>query len=288
MPDPAVPTYDQLMWPTLGALKQLGGSGSIQEILDTVVELGDYTEAQLSEPLNEDGNTTKFENRLGWARHHLKGIGAVENSSRGVWAITEKGRNLPDEAEVQKQVKQLRADYSAKKRAEKKAKKEEGGNGPDETQDWKDELLTLLKEKLSPDAFERLSQRLLRECGFQSVKVTGKSGDGGIDGVGMYRMSLLTFPTLFQCKRYKGSVPPKEIRDFRGAMQGRAEKGLFITTGTFTREAKNEAKRDGATPVELIDGSRLCDLLKEYELGVSTEKRIEEDVTVEPEFFEDL
>ena len=286
MTKPDVPRYDQLMWPTLLALKQLGGSGSVQEIAEKVIELGDYTEAQTSLLHKEGASMSELEYRLHWARTHLKGIGALENSARGVWAITEAGRKLPEEEQVLQQVKEFRtANY--KKRKGKKKQQEETDSELEEAPDWKDQLLATL-QKIKPDAFERLSQRLLRECGFQSVKVTGKSGDGGIDGVGMYRMSLLTFPTLFQCKRYKGSVPPKEIRDFRGAMQGRAEKGLFITTGTFSHEAKNEARRDGATPVELIDGGSLCELLKEYELGFSTKQRIEEDVTVEAEFFDDL
>ncbi|MHB1986631.1 MAG: restriction endonuclease [Acidimicrobiales bacterium] len=126
----------------------------------------------------------------------------------------------------------------------------------------------------------------MREAGFVNVTVTGKSGDGGIDGVGVYRMSLVSFPVFFQCKRYKGSVTAGDVRNFKGAMLGRGEKGLLITTGTFTRDAQNEAVRAGA-PVELIDGDRLCDLLKEFNLGVEVSERIEEVVTVVPGFFDD-
>ena len=125
---------------------------------------------------------------------------------------------------------------------------------------------------IPPDAFERLSQRLLRESGFTQVEVTGKVGDGGIDGKGIVRINgFLSFHVIFQCKRYKGSISPSQIRDFRGAMQGRADKGLFITTGTFTREATKEASRDGAPPIDLIDGELLCEKLKELGLGVTTE-----------------
>lgn len=124
---------------------------------------------------------------------------------------------------------------------------------------------------LNPSAFERLAQRLLREAGFVKVEVTGRSGDGGIDGLGVLRLNLLSFQVLFQCKRYSGSVGPSTIRDFRGAMVGRSDKGLFITTGTFTAEARREATRDGAPPIELIDGDHLCDLLKNLSIGVRTE-----------------
>lgn len=159
--------------------------------------------------------------------------------------------------------------------------------GEEEYADWRDALLDRLMA-VPPDAFERLAQRLLREAGFISANVTGRTGDGGIDGLGVYRMSLVSFPVFFQCKRYKGSVGAGAVRDFRGAMAGRGDKGLLITTGTFTTDAKAEATRDGAPPVDLIDGHRLCDLLKTYELGVRTIVRQVEDVSVEDGFFSDL
>jgi restriction system protein len=137
---------------------------------------------------------------------------------------------------------------------------------------------------MPPDGFERLAQRLLREAGFRNVEVLGKSGDGGIDGVGVYRVSLVSFPTYFQCKRYKGAVHANAVRDFRGAMSGRGEKGLLITTGSFTRGAREEATRDGAPPVELVSGEDLCDLLKQYDLGVTT--RLVEEVVINPGFFD--
>ena len=141
---------------------------------------------------------------------------------------------------------------------------------------------------MSPGSFERLAQRLLREAGFVSTTVTGKSGDGGIDGLGVYRMSLVSFPVFFQCKRYSGSVGAGAVRDFRGAMAGRGDKGLLITTGSFTADAKSEATRDGAPPLDLIDGARLCELLKAYELGVKVTTRTVEDIQVVPQFFQDL
>ncbi len=152
---------------------------------------------------------------------------------------------------------------------------------------WKDELLETLVG-MDAGAFERLAQRILREAGFRNVEVTGRSGDGGIDGVGVYQLSLVSFPIYFQCKRYRGSVPPSAVRDFRGAMAGRGEKGLLITTGTFSRQSKEEASRDGAPPVELINGDGLCELLKTYSLGVHTEVRTVEDVSLRLDFFDDF
>ena len=148
---------------------------------------------------------------------------------------------------------------------------------------WKNQLLEVLR-KLSPDAFERLAQRLLRESGFIKVEVTGRSGDGGIDGIGVLRLNLLSFQVLFQCKRYQGSVGASAIRDFRGAMVGRSDKGLMITTGTFTADATREATRDEAPAIDLIDGDRLCELLQEKELGVKTD--LVKRMTVDPKFFD--
>jgi restriction system protein len=118
--------------------------------------------------------------------------------------------------------------------------------------------------------------------------VTGRSGDGGIDGLGVYRVSLVSFPVFFQCKRYRGSVGAGAVRDFRGAMSGRGDKGLLITTGTFSAEAQREATRDGAPPIDLIDGERLCDLLREHSIGVRTTRRQIEDVALDQSYFEHL
>ena len=157
----------------------------------------------------------------------------------------------------------------------------------DEGEFWKGKLLGVL-QSMDPSAFERLSMRLVKEAGFRNVEVLGKSGDGGIDGVGVYKVSLVSFPTYFQCKRYAGRVPSGAVRDFRGAMAGRGEKGILITTGTFTREAKAEAVRDGAPPVDLIDGDELCELLRVYEIGVRVHMRTVEDITIDQGFFEDM
>jgi restriction system protein len=151
---------------------------------------------------------------------------------------------------------------------------------------WQDKLLSVLTE-MTPDAFERLSQRLLREAGFKHVEVTGRSGDGGIDGHGVVKLQgLLSFHVYFQCKRYRNTVGSSVVRDFRGAMMGRADKGLIITTGTFTRDAIAEATRDGATPIDLIDGPELMVRLKDLGLGITVSKRIVEDIEIDPEWFQ--
>jgi restriction system protein len=281
---PGLPKYQDLLWPTILALRDLGGSGSIEEIVEKVLELGDYSAEQQS-VLHKDGPSTEIEYRLAWGRTYLKGMGLAVNSQRGVWSLTDEGRNV-----VESELEPLRQAYIVRKREERKSGGSDGGDSeasePDETA-WQEHVLDALMQ-MSPAAFERLAQRLLREAGFISATVTGRSGDGGIDGLGVYRMSLVSFPVFFQCKRYVGSVGSGAVRDFRGAMAGRGDKGLLITTGTFTADAKAEATRDGAPPLDLIDGRRLCELLKQYELGVKTTIRTVEDVEVVRDFFRDF
>jgi restriction system protein len=278
-PEPTVPTFDALMWPALVAMKELGGSATHDELLEKVIELEHIPEAVQNVMHTE--RKTKVSYNLAWAKTCLGKAGAFENPSHGVWAITEKGKALT-EAAVKQIPAEVRKQYKLDKDSKPKGREDEEDLQP-ETKDWKDVLLAVVTSQMKPDAFERLSQRILRESGFVKVEVTGRTGDGGIDGVGVLRLALLSFQVYFQCKKYKGSVSAGAIRDFRGAMVGRTDKGLFITTGTFTAEAKKEATRDGAPAIDLIDGDLLCDLLKSLKLGVET--RMVEEVSINPEFF---
>lgn len=260
-----IPSFDDLFEPTIKALKVLNGSGTVQEIYEKVCELEELSEDQQS-ILQKEGLQTKISYRLGWARTYLKNYGVLESSERGFWSLTEKGRDLQviDKREI-KQASRIKKPEASSQLNEFKSDE----LIPIESNLWAENLLIIL-QKMPPDAFERLCQRILRASGFIKVQVTGKKGDGGIDGIGVLRISLLSFPVFFQCKRYSGSVGPGEIRDFRGAMVGRTDKGLFITTGTFTSEAKKEATRDGAPALDLIDGVQLCTILKDLKLGVET------------------
>lgn len=235
--------------------------------------------SQLHNP--EKSSQTEVEYRLAWARTYLKNFGLIENSERGVWSFTEqyrRGMKL-DPEEIVQTVRGLSKNL-------KKKVIDEAPEAIPEKGDWRNQMhQTILS--LAPSAFERLTKRLLREVGFVQVEVTGQSGDGGIDGKGIVKIQdVLSYHVVFQCKRYKGSVGPGSIRDFRGAMVGRADKGLFITTGTFTREAIKEATRDGASPIDLIDGDDLVEMLKKLRLGVNV--RMVEDVEVDSQWFEKI
>lgn len=284
-----LPSYDELIIPTVKALKELGGSGSVEEINNKVYEIAEISEDILRISHGEEGTTKEIDYRLAWSRTYLKKFGLLENSSRGIWALSKADINVAelDYSEIVKTVReqnkpaQPKTEIATSAQIEKDIEEE-----VEKSEEWKDKLLNILYN-ITPAAFERLAQRLLRESGFSQVEVTGKVGDGGIDGKGIVRVSgLLSFPVIFQCKRYKGSVTPSQIRDFRGAMQGRSDRGLVITTGTFTREAIKEATRDGAPPIDLVDGELLCDKLKELKLGVSTE--LTETIDIKNDWFNNL
>ena len=277
-----VPTFDQFMNPMLQALKELGGSGTIEEIDNNVIEIANLSDEQtevLHKP-EKGGGQTEVEYRLAWTRTYLKKYGLLDNSSRGVWALTAEGRKV--DRVNPRQVRRF------VQRQSRRAPEESEEVSLEEEETWRDELLEALL-KMEPSAFERLVQRLLRESGFIKVEVTGRSGDGGIDGKGVMRLGgLLSFHVIFQCKRYRGSVSVSQVRDFRGAMVGRADKGLLITTGNFTRDAMREAVRDGAPAIDLIDGDLLVEKLKELELGVQTEIVQTEQVKVNQQWFESI
>ncbi|MCC9075207.1 restriction endonuclease [Litorilinea aerophila] len=288
----SVPTFDEYMNPILKALHELGGSATNQEIFEKVSEDMGLTDELLSIPHNpERGNQTEVAYRMAWARTYLKQAGYIENSERGVWALTPQGRQT-ESVDPRRVVSLVRSQYVAKQsRSLSSAEQGESGEPPDledETSSdaWRSQLMSVLS-RMMPDSFERLAQRLLRECGFVEVDVTGRTGDGGIDGRGILRVqNLVSFQVLFQCKRWAGTVGAKEIRDFRGAMVGRTDKGLFITTGSFSRDAQKEATRDGAPPIDLIDGEQLLDLLKNLELGV--QRKVVEKIIIDEEWFQSI
>ncbi len=290
---------DDFYLPTLHVLREMGGSASIEEIEEKLIEQFGFSQDQLDVTYETSGDNV-ITDKMSWARSYLKFPTFVSNDTRGVWVLTEAGRaaaDMPLEA-VRKAIRDAKARRRAAQLAERQAMADDftailSANGAEQEDveeaalDWTDNLLGTLRT-MDPYAFERLAQRLLRESGFVKVEVTGKSGDGGIDGSGVLRMNLISFQVLFQCKRFKGSVPSEVVRNFRGAMQGRADKGLIITTGTFTAEARKEATRDGAPAIDLIDGEALCQLLKDKRLGVRVREVVREEIDILPEFFSEI
>ncbi|MFA5787267.1 MAG: restriction endonuclease [Actinomycetota bacterium] len=258
--------------PLLDALRALGGSGTPGEVVDRIAQDLDLSEDVQTELL--DSGTPRFRNQVAWARFYLAREGMLDASKHGIWTLTDAGRAT---TLAPKQAREIFLKWVKIFAAERKAKKQKVDPEIDESapasgsttpEDYREGLTTLLLTLPAP-GFERLCQRLLRESGFVQVTVTGRSGDGGIDGHGTLEINpLVSFKVLFQCKRYRDVVTPSHVRDFRGAMQGRADKGIIMTTGAFTSEARKEAVRDGVPPIELIDGQKMIDMMATLELGV--------------------
>lgn len=276
--------YD-LFNPVLKALHSSGGSSTVAEIEDFVID-----DLKLSDEEVNDihrGTTTKLNYRLRWARNYLKNYGLIDNSARGVWSLTPNGQKVKDvdHKVVMKTVQEL---FKSRSDQSEVSDEEVTDVEQEVALTWREEMLVAIKS-MKPDAFERLCQRFLRELGFVNVDVTGKPNDGGIDGKGILRLGgILSFHVVFQAKRYKDVVTPDVIRDFRGSMSANADKGLVITTGRFTKEARREAQRDGALPIDLIDGDELATKLKDLGLGAKVEVRTIEDVTVTPDWFKTI
>ena len=268
------PTYTELIVPTYDALKQLGGSGTNNEIYERVSVDLNLSDEVLDEPHLGSLNQSEVEYQLAWARTYLKNYGIIVNSARSVWSITsEYASELTVSAKeivaftVQKNAKKREMAKSNDKSDGKTDKPEDDSDSnddvefPDEVKPWRQQLANVL-QNMDPYGFERLSQRLLRECGFTQVSVTKKSGDGGIDGTGKLKINgIVSFNVAFQCKRYKGLVSSGDIRDFRGSLTTDIEKGIFITTGSFSKAAKDEATTPGKKQIDLIDGEEFISKL---------------------------
>jgi restriction system protein len=264
-----VPQPAEFFWPVIRALQETGGSASNAEMLERVVADMKLGEDLVAVP-HGSGLESEVGYRLAWARTYLKYVGAIDNSERGIWTLTSKGRTFTekDVVDVERQARAaMRGQSPPLSGGESTPTEITEASAEASEPDWKDALLGFLKA-MPPENFERLCQRILRESGFTKVQVTGRSGDGGIDGAGVLRVNLVSFHVVFQCKRWKDVVPASVIREFRGAMSGRADKGLMMTTGRFTPDAQREAVRDGASAIDLVDGETLCDLLRNLRLGV--------------------
>jgi restriction system protein len=261
------PEFLKYINPVLTTLQANGGAGDSSDVIEQVIEKLGITESELEETTSN--GQSRIRNQIQWARFYLFKAGLIDNAQRGIWRLTKEGleKKLSEDdvytlfKDVQDSVKKSPTDQP--KKIEPKYE-----NIPTEDEGHSLGLINIIQD-LSPIGFEKLCKRLLTEIGINEIVITGGSGDQGIDGKGIVKLNdVVSLNIVFQCKRYKETVSPHHVRDFRGAMQGRGEKGLIITTGRFTKEAKNEANRDGVTPIELIDGDRLIELFEKYRLGL--------------------
>jgi restriction system protein len=261
------PEFLKYVNPVLISLQANGGAGDSSNIIEQVIDKLGITEAELEETTSN--GQSRIRNQIQWARFYLFKAGLIDNTQRGIWRLTNEGLDKKlDEEGVYNLFKTVQD--NVKKTPSSKPQKTEPKyeNTPTEDEEHSVGLISII-QNLSASGFEKLCKRLLTEIGINEISITGGSGDQGIDGKGIVKLNdVVSLNIVFQCKRYKETVSPHHVRDFRGAMQGRGEKGLIITTGRFTKEAKIEANRDGVTPIELIDGDRLVELFEKYHLGL--------------------
>ena len=277
-----MPAYSDLINPTIEALQNLGGSGNVNEIYTEIRKIVELPDSIFEFPHSEKSSQTEIQYRLAWARTYLKKYGIIDNTSRSVWVIMPKNKDITS-VNVDDCVNTVRGLVVEKNLSliNDGDLENDGVELPDEVKPWRRKLHDVLLN-MNPYAFERLIQRVLRECGFVEVEVTKKSGDGGIDGFGRLVINgMFSFKVAFQCKRYSGIVPVGDIRDFRGSLTTDIEKALFITTGVFSDPAKNEADTPGKMRIDLIDGEELMNRLAEFKIGVKPVMEYE----VEEEFF---
>ncbi len=265
------PEFVRLFAPLLDTLRDLGNSGRPKEVSAKIAERLSVPTAELDR-VNKNG-LSRFDNQVAWARFYLAKAGLIDTSKRGVWTLTELGRKSQlDRDDALRIFHEVQAKVKAAKEPEGSDETQAPANEQEVTSpDFREAMTSLLRE-ITPSGFERLCQRILREVGFDELEVRGRSGDGGIDGVGILRINpVVADRVVFQCKRYSSSVPPSDVRDFRGAMQGRSQRGIFLATSKFSNEATREAMREGASPIDLVDIDGIIGLLTEYRLGVTTQ-----------------
>lgn len=286
---PSGSRFLRMFGPLVRALHAHGGSARPREVYEWISE--DLRLSAKEREARTPKGAVRYEVDIAFARFYLVRDGLIEASERGVWALTPKGARVKDislaEAkQIEERVQQSRATTpsSNPRRARSQPTEAEGDRAEQilEIESHTGEILRILLA-MHPSGFENFCQRLLREAGFENVEVTGRPGDGGIDGEGLLRVNaLVSFKVLFQCKRLATAVGSKDVRNFRGAIQGKADKGIILTTSHFTRDAQNEAVRDGVPPLELVDGARIVEMMEQFGMGLVPRRAFE----VDRRFFE--
>jgi restriction system protein len=278
--------FVKLFGPLLDALRELGDSGKPREVSTKIAENLKLPDSRLDETTAKLG-LPKFHNQVAWARQYLVWEGLLDSSQYGTWRLTPRGKSthLDENAANDIFTKWIKIHQKAcKEKSQKENIEELTETNPEDEKTTSSDLLEVL-QSVSPSGFEKICKELLRESGFENVVVTGQSHDGGIDGFGILEInSFVSFKVIFQCKRVKGTVSRAQVGDFRNAMIGRAEKGIIMTTGTFSADATREANRDGAPQIELVDGEKLVQMFHKVQLGVKPKTVYEVDLS----FFENF
>lgn len=289
--DSRIPRYGNLIDPTFQALKVLGGSGKNDEILEQIIQILNLPDEVVDISHKGSSSMTELAYQAAWSRTYMRAYGVIENSARSVWSIKPNyvqvnslnGKDVIAAVDKARNPRKSKEQKPTSDNSELPVAEDED-DVPEEVKPWRIKLAEIL-QGMDPFAFERLAQRILRECGFSQVEVTKKTGDGGIDGTGKLKINgIFSFNVAFQCKRYSGLVGAGAIRDFRGSLTTDIEKGVLITTGAFSKSAREEASNPGKQQIDLIDGEELIGKIAEYGIGVREVKTYE----VDEEFFDKI
>jgi restriction system protein len=272
-----MPPQKDIDLPLLKALVAAGGKAPARDVYKAVEEFfPQLTDADRSETLPSGGS--RWTNRIQWVRQALVDRGELTGAGRGIWAVTDKGRErlarelkcLPDTAASHGSGESLQSEALASSEA---AVADFPVNLEELAEDYAAAFERKILQELmdrEPSEFEVFANKLLTVYGFRRMKVTNEhtAPDGGIDGNGELKVGLATMRAAFQCKRWRGSVGRPEIDKFRGAIQGGFEHGYFFTTSTFSSEARLASIRDGAVPIFLFDGHEIVQIMIDKGLGV--------------------
>jgi restriction system protein len=283
----AIPDFQSVMLPLL----KFSSDQAEHSLQDAVESLADQFELTLEErqELLPSGKQARFDNRVAWARSYFKQAGLVENTRRGFFKISQRGLELlktnpekinkkileqyPEFLEFQNVRREVQEVEVLTDEPEKQTPEEQLENAYKTLFDGLASEIILLVKSCSPAFFERLVVELLLAMGYggsraEAGRAIGQSGDGGIDGI-IDEDKLGLDSIYIQAKRWEGTVGRPEIQKFVGALQGnRANKGVFITTSDFTKEAKEYVKNIN-NKVVLINGLTLAKLMIENNVGVS-------------------
>jgi len=254
----AIPSEKDIELPLLQELEAVGGEARPRTLYDRMAKHFPHLTAADRKARHPKSGITIWTNRVQWARQHLVNKGEIDASTYGIWKITAKGEarlEAVSHPTPQRRPLTLPTFSMLFER---------------ERQQIRAQLHELLMN-LDPQQFEVFAGKLLESVGFTEVEITKYVGDGGIDGYGNLEMGVVKVKAAFQVKRWRNNVPPAEVNQFRGAIQGEFDQGIFITTSDFSEEAKKASSKRGAVPIVLINGDRILDIMLERGLGVRQE-----------------
>ncbi len=295
----AIPDFQSIMLPLLKIVSD-GEVHSTNEVIETLASQFKLTEDDRRELL-PSGNSRRFNNRVGWARTHLKKAGLIEYPERGKYQITKRGLQVLESEPIEITVSFLKQFSGFMEFIKPVERITEPDQTIEQTRETPEEILESsyqsLRSELARDLLDRIKQcsseffenlvvDLLVAMGYGGSKqdagqAVGRSGDGGIDGI--IKEDRLGLDVVYiQAKRWEGTVGRPTVQTFAGSLDGqRARKGVLITTSRFSTEAKEyvgliEKK------IVLIDGEQLAQLMMDHSVGVSeiahyVVKRVDQD-----------